>query len=98
MELDGVRDLRAVLFPPILMTFFIVAFALPGLAAARLGRIAERRRGCSSPPRSAYFLNYEFLHLAYHLPASHPIARWPLIGRLKSLHQAHHDPRLMTPL
>jgi hypothetical protein len=29
MALDGWRDLRAVLFPPLLMTFFIAAFALP---------------------------------------------------------------------
>lgn len=95
MELDGVRDLRAVLFPPILMTFFIIAFALP--AWLLLAWVASPNVAWLFVATSlGYFLNYEFLHLAYHLPASHPIARWPLIGRLKSLHQAHHDPRLMT--
>ena len=95
MELDGSRDLRAVLFPPVLMTFFITAFALPAwllLAWAASPNVAWLFVATSL----GYFLNYEFLHLAYHLPASHPIARWPLIGRLKGLHQAHHDPRLMA--
>jgi hypothetical protein len=95
MELDGLRDLRAVLFPPILMTFFITAFALPAwllLAWAASPNVAWLFVATSL----GYFLNYEFLHMAYHLPASHPIARWPLVGRLKGLHQSHHDPRLMA--
>jgi len=95
MELDGLRDLRAVLFPPILMTFFITAFALPAwllLAWVASPNVAWLFVGTSL----GYFLNYEFLHMAYHLPASHPIARWPLVGHLQRLHQAHHDPRLMA--
>jgi hypothetical protein len=95
MPIDGLRDLRAVLFPPILMTFFITAFALP--AGLLLGWIATPNVAWIFVATSlGYFLNYEFLHLAYHLPPAHPIARWPLIGRLKLLHQAHHDPRLMA--
>ena len=42
-----------------------------------------------------FFLTYEWLHLAYHLPVDHPIARIPLIQRLRELHRRHHDPRLM---
>ena len=95
MPIDGLRDLRAVLFPPVLMTFFIVAFALP--AALLLDWLATPDVAWLFVATSlAYFLNYEFLHLAYHLPASHPLARLPLVGRLKRLHQAHHDPRLMA--
>ncbi len=95
MELDGLRDLRAVLFPPVLVIFFLTAFALPVgllLAWAASPNVAWLYVATSL----GYFLNYEFLHMAYHLPASHPVARWPLIGRLKGLHQAHHDPRLMA--
>lgn len=44
----------------------------------------------------AYFLNYEFLHAAYHLPEHHPIARLGLVRRLRWLHRTHHDPRLMA--
>src|SRR5690606_25844986 len=92
---DGLRDLRAVLFPPVLMTFFITAFALP--AGLLLAWIATPNVAWLFVATSlGYFLNYELLHLAYHLPPTHPVARLPLVGRLKRLHQAHHDPRLMA--
>ena len=95
MELDGLRDLRAVLFPPVLMIFFFAAFALPvGFALAWVA--SPNVAWLYIATSLGYFLNYEFLHMAYHLPASHPVARWPLVGRLKGLHQAHHDPRLMA--
>ena len=95
MELGGIRDMRAVLFPPILMTFFITAFALPAwllLAWVATPNVAWLFVATSI----GYFLNYELLHLAYHLPEAHPIARVPLIRRLRWLHQVHHDPCLMT--
>ncbi len=95
MPVDELRDLRAVLFPPVLMTFFITAFALPAwllLAAIASPNVAWLFVATSL----GYFLNYEFLHLAYHLPPGHPLARLPLIGRLKQLHQIHHDPRQMA--
>jgi len=95
MQLDGLRDLRAVLFPPVLMTFFIAAFMLP--AGLFLAWIATPNVGWLFVATSlAYFLNYEFLHLSYHLPPGHPIARWGLVRRLERLHRAHHDPRLMA--
>jgi len=95
MELDGLRDLRAVLFPPVLMTFFIAAFALPvGLLLAWM--TTPNVAWLFIATSLGYFLNYEFLHMSYHLPAGHPIARWPLIARLKRLHETHHDPRLMA--
>lgn len=95
MELDGLRDLRAVLFPPVLMIFFFAAFALPvGLVLAWLA--SPNVAWLYIATSLGYFLNYEFLHMAYHLPASHPVGRWPLIGRLKRLHQTHHDPRVMA--
>jgi hypothetical protein len=95
MPVDTLQDLRAVLFPPVLMTFFLAAFALPAalLLAVLVSPNVAWLFGATS---LAYFLNYEFLHLAYHLPPRYAVARWPLVGRLKRLHQAHHDPRLMT--
>ena len=95
MALDDTRDLRAVLFPPLLMTFFITAFALPvGLLLASIA--SPNVAWLFIATSLGYFLNYEFLHMAYHLPPGNPIGRWPLIGRLKRLHAAHHDPRLMA--
>ena len=43
-----------------------------------------------------YFLNYEVLHTAYHLPDEHPLARVGLVKRLRWLHTIHHDPRQMA--
>lgn len=40
----------------------------------------------------AFFVSYEWLHLAYHLPASHPISRLWLVRRLGTFHRIHHDP------
>lgn len=42
-----------------------------------------------------FFLQYEWMHLSYHLPAEHPIARVRLIRYLSALHRSHHDPRNM---
>lgn len=95
MTIDGVRDFRAVLFPPVLTVFFLAAFALPAgllLAALTTANVAWLFGATSL----AYFLNYEFLHLAYHLPSSHPMAALPLVGRLKRLHTLHHDPARMA--
>lgn len=95
MPVDSLRDLRAVLFPPVLMTFFLAVFALP--VALLLASFTSPNVGWLFAATSlGYFLNYEFLHLAYHLPPRYAVARWPLVGRLKGLHTAHHDPRLMA--
>jgi sterol desaturase/sphingolipid hydroxylase (fatty acid hydroxylase superfamily) len=45
---------------------------------------------------ASYYLLYEFLHTAYHLPANTWLARWRAIAFLRKLHQTHHHPRLMT--
>jgi hypothetical protein len=42
-----------------------------------------------------YTVAYEWLHLSYHLPATNPIGRSPLIGFLKRHHAMHHTPELM---
>lgn len=44
----------------------------------------------------AYALSYEWLHLSYHLPEHHLIARNRVIRALRHHHALHHDPRLMT--
>lgn len=42
-----------------------------------------------------FFLAYEWLHLAYHLPPESFVGRRALVRRLRELHRRHHDPRLM---
>lgn len=43
-----------------------------------------------------YFLSYEYLHLAYHLPESHWVSRLPFMDRLKRLHTVNHDQTRIT--
>ena len=95
MTIDNLRDLRAVLFPPVLVIFFFGLFALPvWFVLARLlsANVAWLFVGAGL----AYFLNYELLHLAYHLPEEHWLARRWLVRRLRWLHRIHHDPRRMA--
>lgn len=95
MAFDSPRDFKAVLFPPILLAFFFGVFALPVgavLALAATANVAYLFAATSV----AYFLNYEWLHFAYHTPADSWIAHLPGIARLRRHHTRHHDPRLMT--
>jgi len=95
MPLDEWRDLRAVLFPPILASFFLLAFGVPaGLLVAWLS--TPNVGWLFGATALGYFYNYEVLHLAYHVPEAHWLARVPGIRRLRWLHRTHHDPALMT--
>jgi hypothetical protein len=95
MPLDELRDLRAVLFPPLLVVFFFGLFGVPvWFLLAWL--VSANVAWMFIATGIAYFLNYEVLHLAYHLPASHWLARRGLIQRLQWLHRRHHDPRVMA--
>lgn len=95
MELEGWRDLQAVLFPAVLMVFYFGAFALPlGLLLAWLTTVNVALLFVLVA--LAYYLNYELLHLAYHLPEGSAVLQMPFIPRLRRLHHRHHDPRLMA--
>ncbi|MEO7251406.1 MAG: sterol desaturase family protein [Arenimonas sp.] len=95
MAIDDVRDLRAVLFPPVLVIFFFGLFALP--LWWLLARIFSTNVAWLFVATGlAYFLNYEILHLAYHLPEQHWLARRAVVLRLRWLHAIHHDSRRMA--
>lgn len=92
MAIRDPRELRAILFPwwaigllSVLMT--PLALALTWL----LGRDAGLLFMVST---HAYFVVYEWLHTAYHLPTHSIVHR--LVARLAAHHERHHDPALMT--
>lgn len=94
MPYDTPADLRAVLFPVVLLLFFLLAFTVP--AALLLAWLASANVAwLFGATAVAYFLNYELLHLAYHAPAGSWVQRLPAVARLRRLHAAHHDPALM---
>ena len=94
MAFDGPRDFHAVLFPPVLIVFYMAGFALPvGLLIGWL--ISPNVALLFVATAVAYFLNYELLHFAYHAPGNSWLARLPFMDRLRRLHTLHHRPELM---
>ncbi|MFT3766885.1 MAG: sterol desaturase family protein [Minicystis sp.] len=93
MAMRSGRELRLILMPAyaIVLVFFIdTPFAL---ATARL---LSRNAGCLFMATSMiFFLAYEWLHAAYHLPSDSVIGRLGVIAKLREHHRRHHDPRLM---
>lgn len=95
MAFEGSRDFKAVLFPPVMILFFIGGFGVPMwmllylLASANVAWLAVATA-------VAYYLNYEWLHFAYHCEPRSRIGRLPGLARLRRLHLHHHDPRLMA--
>ena len=95
MAMDDAGDCRAVLFPPLLMVFFFGLFALPvGLMLAMI--FSANVAWLFLIAGLAYYLNYELLHLAYHLPEESRWFKLPGLLRLRRLHHEHHRPSVMT--
>jgi hypothetical protein len=94
MAFDTPRDYKAVLFPPALIVFYLFGFAVPtGLLVAWL--LSDNVALLYVATAIGYFLNYELLHFAYHMPADGRLARIPGMARLRRLHTLHHRPALM---
>ena len=91
MELESTRDFKIVLFPPVLLLFFFGLFALP--AGLLLRAVAGVNVAALFVITAlAYYLAYEWLHLAWHLGDRGPKA----LAGLRRHHAAHHDPRNMS--
>lgn len=82
MKVESARDFKLVLFPAWLVVFFFGLFAVPAGLALRL-ILGANVAALFVITAMAYFLLYEWFHLAAHLG----------FGRH---HAAHHDPRAMT--
>jgi hypothetical protein len=94
MRLETSTDLRAVLFPLVLVVFYFGVFALP--LALLLAWLASRNVALLFLATGlGYYLNYELLHLAYHANPRGLVRLIPGLGLLRRLHTRHHDPILM---
>jgi len=94
MAFGDSRDYKAVLFPSVLIVFYLLGFALPaGLLLAWLA--SPNTAYLFAATAVAYFLNYELLHFAYHARHGSWISRLPFMSRLRRLHTLHHRPELM---
>lgn len=95
MPIDEPRDVRATLFPPVLVIFFFGGFGVPlwfGLNALAGSNVAWLALATGV----FYYLHYEVLHFSYHAPADSWLATNALVRALKPLHTVHHDPARMV--
>jgi sterol desaturase/sphingolipid hydroxylase (fatty acid hydroxylase superfamily) len=93
MAVRSRREWRLVLIPAYGVVLIILA-NLPAVVALTL--LGQRNLAALYAMTSvAYVLSYEWLHLAYHLPEGHPIARLRFVAALARHHAKHHDPALM---
>jgi sterol desaturase/sphingolipid hydroxylase (fatty acid hydroxylase superfamily) len=95
MACDSSRDFKIMLFPPVMLVFFIGGLALP-IGAAFFWLVSPNAGYLFATAAVAYFLLYEWLHFLYHLPSTSKAARLPFLGRLRRHHQLHHNPRRMS--
>ena len=95
MACDSAADFSIVLFPPVMILVVLGGVALP--VALVLFTLATPNVGFLFVATAmAYFLAYEWLHFAYHLPERSIVARSRVIRVLRARHALHHDLGRMT--
>lgn len=93
MAMKSRRELWLILMPAYAIVL-VFAMVLPvALVVARL--LGENTALLMVIASMAFFLSYEWLHMAYHMPDDSVIGRLGIIRRLREQHRRHHDPRLM---
>lgn len=95
MAAESPRDFQMVLFPPVMLLFFLGALATP-IGALLHVVVAPNVGWLWGATVMSYFLTYEWLHLAYHLPPDGWVGRRGLVRRLRHHHTVHHDQRRMA--
>jgi hypothetical protein len=95
MSLETARDLKMVLFPPVMLLFFLGGLATPvGLLLAFVA--TPNVAWLFVVVAVSYFLTYEWLHASYHLKPDGLVAKLPGLRALRRHHELHHDLRRMT--
>lgn len=94
MTYESSRDFKMVLFPPVMILFFLGALATPIALVVRL--LWSANAGWLFVLTAmGYFLTYEWLHFAYHLPETSLVSKLGAIRALRRHHTTHHDLALM---
>jgi hypothetical protein len=89
------RDYKIVLFPPVMLFFYLGLVALPiGLLLYFFNR--PNVAWLYVATTTFYFLQYESLHYCYHLDDESWIANLPIVHSLREHHRVHHNKALMA--
>ena len=84
-----------VLFPPVMLLFFLGGLATPiGLVFGLL--ISPNLGWLFAATAVSYFLLYEWLHWSYHQAEDSFVGRLALVRVLRRHHTVHHDLARMT--
>jgi hypothetical protein len=94
MHFHSAKDFKMVLFPPVMLFFFLGVLATP-VAVVLFRFLSPNVAWLYVAVAMSYFLTYEWLHFAYHLPPNTLVGRLPLMARLRNHHTRHHDLALM---
>lgn len=93
MGCESRRDLKIVLFPPVMLVFFL-GLAIP-IALAFYLLTSANGGWLFIATTTAYFLTYEWLHLAHHLPEGSWVSHVRVLRWLRRHHALHHAPGTM---
>lgn len=94
MSYESSRDFKMVLFPPVMLFFFLGVIATP-VALALFEVATQNCAWLFVAVAMSYFLTYEWLHFTYHLSPDSIVGGSPLLRALRRHHQNHHDKSLM---
>ncbi len=95
MSYESSRDFKMVLFPPVMLLFFLGGMAAP-IALILYLLFSPNAAWLFVAIGIGYYLTYEWLHFAYHLPEDTFIGRLAPVRILRRHHRIHHDLGLMT--
>lgn len=89
------RDLHVVFFPPVVVASFCLFLILP--LHFILPQIMDPNKAYFIIfMTSLYFILYEIVHFASHLPEGHWALKLPHFAKMRKHHLHHHNPALMS--
>lgn len=89
------RDFKIVLFPPIMLFFYL------GIIAAPMGLFLYYMHGWNFSmiyviTAMFYFMSYEVMHFFYHLDDDLWVSKLPILRVLRAHHRTHHKLEIMS--
>jgi hypothetical protein len=95
MAAESPQDFQMVLFPPVMLLFFLGGLAAPiGLLFGFIG--TPNLGWLFAATGVGYFLTYEWLHWSYHQREDSFVGQIALVRALRRHHTVHHDLARMT--
>jgi hypothetical protein len=92
---DNARDFVAIFFPSAVIAAFALV-AQPAFYFSGKFFLGKDVGHLLAGGAAFYFLMYEFVHWASHLPSSHPLMKLKWLNYMRVHHRIHHNTKLMS--